>query len=57
MANSFSMGINVFVDIKPGVGEKSISPGHVRYAIRIIYTNEKITYLGFTIKRNLRNKM
>ena len=38
MGHPFSMGITVPVDIKPGTGEKSISPGQVRYAIRINYT-------------------
>ena len=37
------------VDIKRGKDEKSVSAGQIRYAIRIIYMYEKITYLGFTV--------
>ena len=50
MAHPFFMGITFPVDIKRDKGEKSISAGQIRYAIRIIYMYEKITNLGFTFK-------
>ena len=51
MAHPFSMDITFHLDIKPGKGEKSISPGQVRYAIRIMHMYEKkITYPGCTVK-------
>ena len=50
MAHPSSIGITFPMDIKPGTGEKSVSPEQVRYAIRIIYMYKKITYLGFIIK-------
>ena len=50
-------GITFPVDIKPGKGDKSISPGQVRYAIRIIYMyEEKSIILDIPLKRYLRNK-
>ena len=40
----FSMGIIVPMDVKPGTGKKSISPGQVWYDSTIVYMYEKITY-------------
>ena len=37
----FFMGVTFPVDIKQGKVEKSISAGHIKYAIRIIYMYEK----------------
>ena len=41
MAHPVFMGITLPVDIKRGKGEKSISAGEIRYAVRIIYMYEK----------------
>ena len=54
MAHPVFMGITLPVDIKRGKGEKSKSPGQIRYTIRIIYVYEKITYLGFTVEEILK---
>ena len=51
------MRITFPLDIKRGKGEKSISPGEVRYAVRIIYMGEKKSLiLDLPLKRYLRNK-
>ena len=51
MAHPFFMGITFLVDIKGGKGEKSISAGQTRYAIRITFIYEKIIiHLEFTVK-------
>ena len=51
MAHPFFMGITFPVDMKPGNGEKSLSAGQIRYAIRMNCMYEKkITYLGFTVQ-------
>ena len=57
MAHPFSMDITFHLDIKPGKGEKSISPGQVRYAIRIMHMYEKKSLiLDVLLKRYFRNK-
>ena len=57
MAYPFFMGINLLVDIKRGKGEKTISFGQVRYAVRIIYMYEKNSLtLDLLKKRYSRNK-
>ena len=51
MTHPFFMGIPFPTDIKPCTGEKAISTGQVRYAIRIIYMYAKNIYLGSTIEK------
>ena len=48
MAHQFPMGSTFPIDIKPGTGQRIISPEQVRYAFRIICMYENITYLGLT---------
>ena len=57
MAHPFFMGITFLVDIKGGKGEKSISAGQTRYAIRITSYMKKLSFiLNLPLKKYLRNK-
>ena len=52
MTHSFIMGITFPVDIKRGKGEKSISAGQIRYAIKVIYMyGKKSLILDLPLKR------
>ena len=49
MPHTIIKGTPFSMNIKPFTGIKSISIGHIIYAIRIIYMYVKIIYLEFTI--------